>query len=699
MRHACLRSAAALLCLLFSSLSAAAQSSPFLSDELYRQLANEISGDNAYDHLRELTQFHSPQGVDRDFHRAVEWTVAKAKDMGLQDVKFIPLPSKDVAWSAINAQAYLIETKNGKQLETKLGSYREMAVVLADNSRPIDTEAELIDVGAGMLESDYTGKDVKGKILLASGTPAEVEKLGVWKHGAIGILSYFSSRANFLDYPDQVAWSRVNPRAVDGKQPSFAFMISPRRGLQIRNMLAPKPSTALFVEAEAKPVPLRVKVKIESEILPQATQGIVEGWIHGGKIKGEHIVLTSHIQEERYSANDDRSGMANMLEIGRALTRLIAHGKLPRPDRDIRFWWVNEIDGPYTYFALNPDDRKNIFVNINQDMVGAHHTIKNSSRVQHVTRTPWSRPTFFNDVVESIVNAMYLGNNSYLSAMQANSAEPGTVYSKPLFSHLGTRDRYSIEVVPHFNNTDHMVFSDGYIGTLHGGITFTNWPDHHIHSTDDDMWQMDRTTFKRNGVAVAAMAWFMANVGAKDAGKIATVFQPAAISRIQLAVRAARLAELEGAATRTDVVSMSHQAYAKEIAAAESIRSIGTDPTVAAQVEAVVKELSTRRDREAENPGIALPPEAAKMNRVPVRASVKDYRDKQEKVKKVEGLHGVMKYEALSFADGTRTVWEIYEAVRAESLAAGEWYYGKVTPVMIEQLFNHAAEAGIVSWK
>ena len=31
-----------------------------------------------------------------------------------------------------------------------------------------------------------------------------------------------------------------------------------------------------------------------------------------------------------------------MLEIGRALSRLIREGKIPRPRRDIRFWWVNE---------------------------------------------------------------------------------------------------------------------------------------------------------------------------------------------------------------------------------------------------------------------------------------------------------------------------------------------------------------------
>ena len=65
-------------------------------------------------------------------------------------------------------------------------------------------------------------------------------------------------------------------------------------------------------------------------------------------------MLTAHIQEEMTSANDDGSGCGNLLEIGRALTRLIAEGKLPRPRRDIRFWWVNEFASQEQFFRENP---------------------------------------------------------------------------------------------------------------------------------------------------------------------------------------------------------------------------------------------------------------------------------------------------------------------------------------------------------
>jgi hypothetical protein len=61
------------------------------------------------------------------------------------------------------------------------------------------------------------------------------------------------------------------------------------------------------------------------------------------------------------------------------------------------------------------------------------------------------------------------------------------------------------------NSTDHPVFNMGIIGVP--GVTFTNWPDEFIHSSDDDLWQMDPTQLKRNAVAVAATAHYLATAG------------------------------------------------------------------------------------------------------------------------------------------------------------------------------------------
>src|SRR5205823_8471317 len=71
-----------------------------------------------------------------------------------------------------------------------LASYEAEPIVLAEDSESADVTAELVDVGEGTYESDYAGKDVKGRIVLASAQPGAVQDLAVGKFGAAGVVSY-----------------------------------------------------------------------------------------------------------------------------------------------------------------------------------------------------------------------------------------------------------------------------------------------------------------------------------------------------------------------------------------------------------------------------------------------------------------------------------------------------------------------------
>jgi hypothetical protein len=685
---------------------AAAQTSPFLPDDLHHTLNNELSGEIAYDFMRDLTKFHAPNGGGKGVRAEAQWVAAKAKEVGLLDVVVHKLPWDGIAWTPISGEAWLVETVNGKPVETKLGSFEATATAIADFSRPTKVEAELIDVGRGTEDIDYQGKEVKGNVVLASGPPTEVEAQAVWKRGALGIVSDYSTRIIPADYPDQIPWSRIHDKAeAKGPEPSFAWMVSYRTGLALRQKLSGRRTTDFMVPdwaAQQSQGPIRVRINIESRIDPDNHQEIVEGWIRGTN-HNQQVVLTSHMQEEKFSANDDRSGVANMLEIARALNKLIAEGKLPRPDRDIRFWWTNEIEAEYAYFAEHPDERKNIFVNINQDMVGSNQSLGGISRVQQVTFTPWSRPTFFNDVIESIITALYYGNNSYIAARQAGSATPGSQYSKPIYSALGSRDRYSVELVPFFNSTDHMVFNDAAIGATHGGTTFTNWPDEYIHSSADDLWQMDRTTLKRNALAVTALAWYMANVDVQNARTILDAQIPAAIGRIQRNVRNTLASSFENPhIQRMEAFAVNSFAIERETVALESLRSLASGPDLENQISsaATLVQLSATQTADWILPGRAMfvPPYVPQLLRVPVRnPNLKEYIHQVDDIKKVKGLSPLMAYEALNFADGKRNMLDIYAHVRAESLGEGEWYYGKVTPELIQEFFNNAAAVGAVT--
>ena len=245
-----------------------------------------------------------------------------------------------------------------------------------------------------------------------------------------------------------------------------------------------------------------------------------------------------------------RSGCANVLEIARTLKRLIDSGRLPRPARDIRFWWANEISAEEQYFADHPDERARILVNINQDMVGARQSA--GSRVQFVTRPPASRASFLGDVVESIVESLVHGQHRVSgcrtgaadAARQTAVASGGSVATEEekftparSFRDWAPASGTMRASIPFHNNTDHQVFNMAPIGIP--AVTFTNWPDDYIHSTDDDLWQIDPTQLKRNAVAVAGSAWFIATAGGAGVARAVGAGSSAARSSGSATTRAA----------------------------------------------------------------------------------------------------------------------------------------------------------------
>ncbi|MBZ5515852.1 MAG: M28 family peptidase [Acidobacteriia bacterium] len=682
-------------------LAVVAQESPFFPAETYDKLVNEISGDIAYD------KYHAPTAGAEDFMKEADWVAARAKSYGLEEVKFIPLPAwrpdpkaVDQNWTLKSGELWLVAPKT-----IKLGDVRETPVSVADNSPSADITAELVDVGEGIAESDYAGKDVAGKIVLSYGRVSKVKEKACWNHGAVGIVSYYSTRVSpWTDYPDQIAWSQVGHPKEGEKPVPPVFVVSPRTGLMLSRWMAGRAPTHIFAEeaeaASARPT-LKVHLKIQSELTQPARSGMVEGLIRGTTYHDQAIVLTAHLQEEKTSANDDRSGCASLLEIARALEAMIADGRLPCPKRDIRFWWTDEMLAEYVYFSEHPEEREHILADVNQDMVGARQSL--GGRVQHVTRTPWSRWCFLNDVVESIVTSLVLGNNAYLSSWQNHNPAP---FSRPILAHLGSREPYHAVVVPFFDSSDHAVFDDSAVGIP--GVTFTNWPDEYIHSSDDDLWQIDRTQLQRNAVAVAATALYLANLSEADVPTLTAVMAGEARERIShdLATGLSRLAQAPAADRRAaydDALNLLEQAVARETAGLESLRRFA-DPGTLKLLESLIADLKltelNHRKRVEEwyqSLGGTKAPAALSERETPLAAKVPrnvgttgEYLRAKVRVEGPKTLHELMQWEALNYVDGKRSLLDIYRIVRAESLSTGEWYYGRVTPEDIQALFTAA---------
>jgi hypothetical protein len=375
-----------------------------------------------------------------------------------------------------------------------------------------------------------------------------------------------------------------------------------------------------------------------------------------------------------------------------------------------------------------------------------------------MARTPWSRPSYLSDVEESVLDAVVEGNNAYLPAWQSDSSPPGTAFSKPIFSHLGTREPFHAKALPYFDSTDHLVFNDSWVGVP--GTTLTNWPDEYIHSSGDDLWQIDPTQLKRNAFIVAGTALWLARADAASVAPLSAFVAARGAGRLcaDLAtglewIRTGTGTPVERYLAATGLLATSLE---KEIAAVDTARQIGpvgaSDPAAsslaeqAASLRSVARDLRARLDAAyaAANGGAGPPGETDQVlqrlaPRVPRLAAstlndwialekrVSDKRQEERRARRErkeqaealrkagrtkaadklaasssrdaeDKLSPLMKSEAMNWIDGKTSAAEIARRVCAEALSAGWWYYGEATPPLVEKFLERQVKDGLIIW-
>ncbi|HLG16407.1 MAG TPA: M28 family peptidase [Blastocatellia bacterium] len=686
------------------SRTAFAQSMPFLSDDEIRMLSNEISGDRAFEHIRWLSHWHRDSGME-GFFKAADYVVKAAKEAGLEDVRFIDQPLPGPNYSARSAELWMIEP-----VELKLADIGDHALYLADGSHDADVTAELVWIGDASRAS-LKDKEVAGKIVLTSAQPQVAAQNAVYEKGALGIVCFPTSESkNPMDYPDQIAWTRIGVTPPPGKNPTFAFTLPPRKGDTLRKVLTTELMQDFFGTGKrAKGGRVVVKAKVDTEIgqAPGRT-GFVEGWIRGSKYQGQQIILTAHLQEEQGSANDDGSGCGNLLELARTFNKLIREGKLQRPLRDMRFWWTDEIYSEYRYFMDHPDEPKKFLANVHQDMTGANQAM--GSRVQHLIFAPHSRTSYLDALFESAGTYLIQTNNSYLAAGRMGGLP--RPHSRPIYSTRGTRDGYNARFVPHFGSSDHMCFVEGAIGVP--AVALINWDDDFIHSTDDDLDKIDQTQLQRNNFLIGSMAYFLAfKAEEKDVAHLAGETYAQGVRRLATDLNAAMRVLKDSTASADAGWKLAslviEQGSLREVRALDSIRVFaGSNGGAAQTIDAMIARVKSKQgeltaDLQAyakqlygRGPASAqlTAEEIAASKKVPANATpLETYFTNRNGVRAGGELHGLMRAEVFNFVDGKRSYWDIYKAVCAEALAAGSWYYGTVSLKDVVALLDAGVEA------
>src|SRR3984957_20581181 len=404
-----------LLCLVvtFSTLGSFGQQ-PFLSIRQWTMLRDESSGAAPYENLRYLTGLHRVPATP-EFDQAAQFVLQRAREYGLADAHSEQFPIDGtrtyglmrsyLAWTVEEARLWEVRPQH-----LLLGDWKTDPIRLADYSHSADLEAELVDLGNGASESDYSGKDVRGKIVLADGFLTRVQQLAITQHGAVGIVS---------DMPNQTsAWSGLDATIVrwghlDARQSSgFAFMVSRQTAEALRSRLRSGDPVVLNAHVEA--------------VVGPGHWTVVSATIPGADSAAGEIVYSCHLDHERPGANDNGSGCVTILESARILMRLIESGQLARPKRTLRFVWGPEVEGTMAFLASHPEIQQQLRANIHMDMVGGD-PFKNKS-VFHVTATPWSLPSFVTDVGAEFLDAIRAAASGYASG--ETTAETGIVETR-----------------------------------------------------------------------------------------------------------------------------------------------------------------------------------------------------------------------------------------------------------------------------
>jgi len=659
-----------MMALVFCGFPAQAQNPPLLPEKDVAAIANEISGDTAKRNLEGIAQFHRQRGSE-GFHQAAELVLSRLKAYGLTDAVILQFPADGKifygtqrsrpAWDAEVGE--LTELMKDGQVR-RIASYQAEPVALAEDSESADVTADLIDVGAGTKESDYAGKDVKGKIVLVSAQPGAVQELAIGKFQAAGILSYAQNQPTAWsgDNRDQVRWGHLETFS-DHK--TFAFMISLNAATTLKNRLANGETIRLHAAVKAGQHPGNYEVVTAT--IPGADP----------KLRDEEIAFSCHLDHQRPGANDNASGCVTILEVARTLQKLIAQNTLARPARTIRFIFPPEIEGTLALLNGKPEFAQRIKLAIHMDMVGGNQDTK---VIFHVTRGPMSRPSFIHDVAWSF--AEWINQETYAFAATGTSAYP-------LLALQGGKEPLRAEYSAYTMGSDHDVYQDSSFAIP--SLYFNDWPDRYIHTNLDTPSNIDATKLKRVGLLGAASGYFLANLSQNDLPAIGEAIKRGAEMRDAALLPSSSISQDEAACLASFRASYESAvtASATKLLGGATPETAQSAPATSCHSEAAPVSGAGERFKRSETP------------RGPLTVFGFDYFTAQSAAKGLtetpklldyQGLRGSGEdyaYEVLNFADGSHTAAEIRDAVSAE--------YGPIPLAYVIDYLHRLRDIGVVA--
>lgn len=659
--------------------SAYGQLFPLDNKKLISVLDDELSGESAKRNLEYLSRLHRMRGSE-DYQKAVEFIQTQIKGYGLENVELLKIPADGKimygtqksrpAWNVEFAELWELENTNGKWSPTnRIGNWEAVPLVLAQDSESGEVIADLVDVGTGRSDKDYANKNIKGKLVLTSSQPGAIVPLAIAKYGAAGIISYAQNQptAWYGENDNLIRWGHLETFAEDK---TFAFMVSLKQARDFQKRLQ-----------AGKTIKLSAKVKAGQH---PGHYDILTAVIEGAdpNLQNEEITFTCHLDHPRPGANDNASGSVTIMEVARALKKLIDEGKIERPKRTIRFIWSPEIEGTTVLLNYRPALAANIKAVIHMDMVGGGPETK---AIFHVSRSPKSLPSFVSDIGEAF--GMYLNEAS-------DKFASGEAVDNPVVSLEGGKEDLHAVLGQFHMGSDFQVFSEGSFRIP--SIYLHDWPDRYIHTNYDLPANIDPTKLKRSGFIGVASAYVLANFDASSAADYLALFKH------QVLLRTATMLERSHHLNAADQENLKFHHWEYERGVANSITNFGkSDVKLQNEFHKYIADLEKTIGKgipqSGENKVVYIRNEKVKG---PISVFGYDYLEDKygaERTAKLRvfsyrglwGSGGEYNYEILNLVNGQRTITQIRNAVAAE--------FGPIPVEIVAEFLSALEEIGVIT--
>jgi aminopeptidase YwaD len=491
---------------------------------------DEFNRETAIDQVRFMDQYwRNPgnEGFDKSIDRVRDRLVASGfKDIGTRPAGPITAPSVWIEPAATTSRGWdqsvatLAIVRDGQPEQVVLSKAKERLALCINSfsTAPGGVTAPLIDVGNGGTAGDYTGKDVKGAVVIGDAGIGQLFTQAVVNRGALGVVTRQKPAAYIDKNPDILQWGSI---AYDEARKSFGFKSTARA------------SEALT--AAAKTANARVRVEIVASFANKPERTLVAE-IPGASVPNERVIVAAHVQEP--GANDNASGVATNMELSRALAVGIAAGRIPKPARTLTFLWVNEIAGSRRWLTEHADQKDGVRYMFSMDMTGeditktgGHFLVERWPDPGAVWARPWDPHSEWgagNVRADSLKGDLI--NDLHLAICER-------VAEKSLAS---AKRAWDVRSNPYEGGSDHTQFGTAGIPS----VLDWHFTDRFYHTNQDTAEKTSPDEMRNVGTAVATSVWLMASANAAQGASVRELITRVGDARVKIEAREGAVAGL-----------------------------------------------------------------------------------------------------------------------------------------------------------